>query len=77
MTVDKFIRATLYADHPDDDDRDFLLVRNWIEKWGPSIKVYDYSTGGWEHLWNVEATEEALNDSPDRFRCASEWAGFD
>ena len=75
MTPGRFTRATLFANHSSDSDEDYRLVCSWLEKWAKSVKVEKYSTGGWEHVWDVEATEEALVDIPERFKCASDWAG--
>jgi hypothetical protein len=70
------MKSTLFADHPDDDSSDFHLVRAWIERWSDSVTVVDYSTGGWEHLWNVDAPLAALKELPKRFFCQSAWADY-
>ena len=70
------MKSTIFADHPDRNSADFDLVRAWLERWRDSVRVADYSTGGWEHLWNVDAPLNALKELPKRFFCASEWAEY-
>lgn len=66
-------RVTIYIDHVD-DDTDFVFMQEWLEKWKSSVRVESYSSGGWEHIWNVEGSEEAIVEIPEDWHCASEWA---
>ena len=69
------LKASLYVDDVDDSS-DFLRVKGWLEKWGPTVTVRQYSTGGWEHCWNVEVPLQALFELPKAFFCASAWADY-
>jgi hypothetical protein len=68
-------RATIFVEHID-SSTDFDRVQEWLKKWGVAVRVEDYSSGGWEHLWDVEAPEDALAELPREFFCSSEWAGL-
>ena len=76
LAAQEDVRCTLFADHPDDDSADVDAVLAWHERWGKSVKVVDYSTGGSEHLWNVEAPLNALQELPKRFFRSSAWAEY-
>jgi len=69
-------RVTLFVMHGDDDS-EFNLVEAWFERWKDQVVIVDYSTGGWEHLWDVEATPEALAEVHSDWLCSSEWADAD
>jgi hypothetical protein len=73
--MDNLKRISIFVMH-DDDPTDFNWVEGWIEKWKNlnKLKVADYSTGGWEHYWDVEAVPEAIVEVPEAYLCASEWA---
>lgn len=47
-------RITIFVLH-DEDASDFDWVRAWLDKWADKVTISDYSSGGWEHLWDVEA----------------------
>jgi len=66
-------RITIYVDHID-SSTDFDHVRAWLEKWKGKATVADYSSGGWEHCWDVEAPSEAVAEIPKEWLCASQWA---
>ena len=66
-------RITVYVDHVD-SSADFDWMREWLAKWGEAARVDNYSTGGWEHIWNIEATVEAAAEIPEDWLCASDWA---
>lgn len=66
-------RYTIFVDHVD-DATDFLLIQDWLKRWEGKVKVADYSTGGWEHIWDVEAPPEAVAELPEEFLCSSEWS---
>ncbi len=68
-------RATLFVDDPAEDrPPEFLFVEAWLERWQGRVLVADYSSGGWEHLWNVEGPEEAIAELPETILCSSDWA---
>ncbi|MGH8710785.1 MAG: hypothetical protein ACREVA_05660 [Burkholderiales bacterium] len=67
------IRATIYVDHVD-NSKDFDFVEAWLKKWQGKVRVADYSTGGWEHTWDVEGPEEAISEIPAEWLCESEWS---
>lgn len=70
-----FKRITLFSDDPNDEQSaDYVWVQAWLERWKGKVRVVDYSTGGWEHLWDVEAPPEAAAEVPDRLLCASAWS---
>ena len=60
----------------DDDPTDFNWVQAWIERWKlvDKLCIADYSTGGWEHYWDIEACADAVAEVPAEYLCASEWA---
>jgi hypothetical protein len=63
--------------HPDDGSPpDLVLVSGWLEKWKGTVSVKNYSTGGWEHCWDVESPLVALRDIPKRLFCLSDWANY-
>ena len=57
-----------------DDDTDYELVEAWFKKWETEVNVVGYSTGGWEHLWDIEATPNAAASVPEGWLCSSEWS---
>ena len=71
----KLKRISLFVMH-DDDPTDFNWVKAWIKKWklAGKLRVEDYSTGGWEHYWDVEASEAAIAEVPENYFCSSEWS---
>lgn len=64
---------TIFVMH-DEDSTDFDWVYDWLEKWKENVVIADYSSGGWEHLWDLEAPQEALDEVPQDYFCASAWA---
>ena len=58
-------RITIFVLHHDDAS-DYEWVAAWIIKWKSEFKltVHDYSTGGWEHLWDIEASDAAVAEVP-------------
>lgn len=66
-------RITIYVDHVD-SSVDFDRVQAWLEKWKGAVTVANYSTGGWEHCWDIEVSVEALKEIPEEWLCSSEWA---
>ena len=68
-------RITIFVLH-DEDSTDYDWVAAWIIKWRTEfqLRIVDYSTGGWEHLWNIEASEEAINEVPESYLCDSKWS---
>ena len=44
-----------------DDNTDYLFMESWFKKWGDAIHVEDHSTGGYEHIWDIEAPLEAID----------------
>jgi hypothetical protein len=53
-----------------------MRVEKWLNKWRESIVVAEYTSGGWEHIWNVSGPKEAIKEIPEDLLCASEWAGY-
>jgi hypothetical protein len=68
-------RITIFVLH-DEDSSDFDWVHAWILKWKQAnqLIVANYSSGGWEHIWDIEASLEAVAEVPEDYLCASEWA---
>lgn len=60
----------MYVDSSEDFDR----VEAWLEKWKSFVIIDDYSSGGWEHCWDVEAPVEAIGEISEEWLCCSEWA---
>ena len=71
----KLKRISIFVLH-DDDATDFEWVQAWIIKWKSKFEltVVHYSSGGWEHYWDIEASAEAIAEVPENYLCASEWA---
>ena len=67
------MRATIYVDHVE-SSKDFDFVEDWLKKWEGKVRVADYSTGGWEHTWDVEGPEEAILEIPTEWLCESKWS---
>jgi len=73
--MDNLKRISIFVLH-NEDSSDFDWMEAWIKKWKNlnKLKVADYSTGGWEHYWDIEAVQEAIEELPEEYLCASEWA---
>jgi hypothetical protein len=73
-------RITIFVLHHDDAGNDdashYAWVHAWIIKWKSQFQltVVDYSSGGWEHSWDIEATQEAISEVPADYLCDSEWS---
>jgi hypothetical protein len=70
-----FHKVTIYVDHLE-DSREFDQVQEFLARWKTQITVADYSTGGWEHIWDLLVPEDALAEIPQYWLCASEWSGY-
>ena len=71
-------KITIFVLH-DDDASDYDWVNAWIVKWKSEFQliVANYSSGGWEHLWDIEASEAAIAEVPHDYLCDSEWSNPD
>lgn len=68
-------RITIFADESGDDpSADAQWVRAWLERWQSRVRVAHYSSGGWEHLWDVEGPPEAIAEVPIHLLCESAWS---
>jgi hypothetical protein len=71
------LRATLFVMDPDDErPPEFLLVQEWFKKWKGVVKEAHYSSGGWEHSWDVESPLIAMRELPKSLFCLSNWATY-
>jgi hypothetical protein len=68
-------RITVYIDHVDDSS-DFEFMAAWLVKWKSSLHIENYSSGGWEHIWDLEVPLKAVEEIPNNWLCSSEWAGI-
>jgi hypothetical protein len=76
-TMSQLARITIFAgDFEDEPSADYKWVVAWLERWKTVLRVANYSTGGWEHIWDIEAPEDAIAEVPDNLLCASEWSGW-
>lgn len=66
-------RITIFVLHHD-DSADFDWVSAWLERWKGQVTIADYSSGGWEHLWDIEAPQAAVSEVPEDFLCSSAWS---
>ena len=64
------------SDFEDEPSGDYKWVIAWLERWKTVLRVANYSTGGWEHIWDIEAPEDAIAEVPNNLLCASEWSGW-
>jgi hypothetical protein len=70
-------KYTLCIDEGDDGFETVVeTVESWAAKWTNAVRIANYSSGGWEHLWDVEASDEAIQEIPSAWLCSSEWAGI-
>jgi len=68
-------RITIFANDPEDKHSvDYQWVIEWLERWKAVLRVANYATGGWEHIWDIEGSEAAIAEVPDHLLCASEWS---
>ena len=73
--MSELVQMTIFADDPGEErSGDYEWVAAWLDRRKPVLRVADYSTGGWEHVWNIEGPEEAIADVPDHLLCVSEWS---
>ncbi|WP_161958044.1 hypothetical protein [Azospirillum palustre] len=71
----EIINATIFTmDSYDVPSFDYAWVERWLKRWNGQVVVVDYSSGGWEHIWDVSGPREAIAEIPERFLCASKWA---
>jgi hypothetical protein len=67
-------RATIFVTAPDEaDPEDYKWVISWLERWQGQVIVAEYSTGGWENLWNVSGPQCAIQEVSEHLLCSSEW----
>ncbi len=71
--ISEMKRITIFVMHGD-DDTDYKAAEAWFERWQDQVNVVEYSSGGWEHMWDVEASDEAIADLPKNFLCDSQWS---
>ena len=67
------IRATIFVEHDKDSD-DFDVVTAWLEKWEGKVLIVNHSTGGYEHIWDVEGPKEAIAELPKEWLADSKWS---
>ncbi|WP_417268677.1 hypothetical protein [Celeribacter baekdonensis] len=76
-SMPEFCKATIFVEDFDEVfAHDFLWVKMWLEKWKENIAVSKYSTGGWEHIWDVFGPKGAIEEIPENLLCGSDWAGI-
>jgi hypothetical protein len=68
-------KITIYVDQID-DSIEFDQVQEFLTRWKSAITIADYSTGGWEHTWNLIIHDDAIQEIPKHWLCSSEWAGY-
>ncbi|MCL2011492.1 MAG: hypothetical protein FWG75_01710 [Cystobacterineae bacterium] len=57
----------------DEDSTEFDQVREFLARWGSAITIVNYSSGGWEHYWDLLVPESALAEIPEHWLCESKW----
>jgi hypothetical protein len=67
------VRATIFVMHDEDSD-DLDVVTAWLEKWEGKVRVANHSTGGYEHIWDVEGPQEAIAELPKEWLADSKWS---
>jgi hypothetical protein len=68
-------RITVYIeDAGEEPSREFVWMQAWLARWVDQVRVADYSSGGWEHVWDLEGPQEAVEEVPAEWLCSSEWA---
>lgn len=74
--MSKLVKATIVAmDAEDETSDEYIAAKKWLKKWEADVEIVEYSTGGWEHIWDVIGTRQAIEDLPDMISCSSDWAG--
>ena len=60
----------------DQDATDYEWVKSWIKRWKlvDKLRIADYSSGGWEHYWDIEASVDAIAEVPANYLCDCEWS---
>ena len=73
--MSKLQRISIFVLH-DEDSTDYDWVKAWIKRWklADKLRVRDYSSGGWEHYWDIEASKEAVAEVPADYLCDSAWS---
>ena len=69
-------RVTIFIMHAD-NNADFIFMKAWFKKWESKIHIENYVSGGFEHCWDVEAPENAIDEIPEDWLCMSKWANPD
>src|SRR5688572_26182787 len=69
------VRASIFVMDPDEDaSPDYQWAIAWFESWGAQVRVADYSSGGFEHLWDVEGPADVIAEIPERLRAITSWS---
>ena len=77
MVGERPLRVTIFVDHPGNGaPPELALVREWLKKWSGVVAEKSYSSGGAEHLWDVEGPLVAMRELPKYLFCLSKWATY-
>lgn len=73
--MSKLQRISIFVLH-DEDSTDYDWIKAWIKRWklAEKLRVQNYSSGGWEHYWDIEASKDAVAEVPVDYLCDSEWS---
>ena len=71
-----FVARVIHVAQSHPYDAEFEQAQAFLARWGSAIQVVDYSTGGWEHIWDLLVPESALAEIPKHWLCGSEWADY-
>lgn len=67
-------RATIFVMDADDTaSKEFRWVVDWMTRWEGKLSIAHYSTGGWEHSWDVEGPKDAIQEIPHDYLSESDW----
>ena len=56
------------------DDKNMDWFESWLDRWGDQLQVAEYDTGGWEHMFEVEGSKDAIQSIPKQYISGSDWA---
>jgi len=67
-------RASIFVmDGDDTPSEGFRWVVEWMTRWEGQLRIARYSSGGWEHSWDIEGPKAAIAQIPHDYLSESDW----